>query len=75
MRPQTKLYEHPDLKADEADLTLVSTICFVLGMAIMGAIFVLSVSCLIFWDDCKSTYAYYGARPHLLSVQQAILRG
>ncbi|EMD38636.1 hypothetical protein CERSUDRAFT_113810 [Gelatoporia subvermispora B] len=75
MRPQTKLYVHPDLKADDEDLTLFSTICFVLGMAIMGAIIVLSVSCLIFWDDCKASYAYYGARPHFLSVQQAISRG
>jgi len=75
MRPHTKLYEHPDLKADEADITLLSTICFVLVMAITGALVVLSVSCLIFWDDCKSTYAFYGSRPHFLSVQQAILRG
>ena len=53
MRP-LKLYEHPDLKAEEPDVSLLTTICFVLTLALAGAILVLSVSCLLLWDDCKT---------------------
>ncbi|KAM5539106.1 hypothetical protein V8D89_007329 [Ganoderma adspersum] len=69
-----KLYEHPELKAEEPDVSLLTTICFVLTLALAGAILVLSVSCLLLWDDCKTSYPIYTARPHLLTVQQ-VLKG
>ena len=53
MRP-LKLYEHPEFKAEESDISLLQTICFVLTLALIGAILVLSLSCLLLWDDCKT---------------------
>ena len=53
MRP-LKLYEHPEFKAEESDVSLLTTICFVLALAMAGAVFILSVSCLLFWDDCTT---------------------
>ncbi|KAI0747890.1 hypothetical protein C8Q80DRAFT_1270355 [Daedaleopsis nitida] len=69
-----KLYEHPELQAEETDVSLLTTICFVLTLAMAGAIFILSISCVLFWDDCKTSYPIYAARPHLLTVQQ-VLKG
>ena len=54
MRSQMKLYEHPDFKTDERDISLLSTICFVLALAISGGIFIMMMSCLLFWDDCRT---------------------
>ena len=51
MRSHNSIYVHPDLKADEEDVSLVTTICFVLSFAIVGAIFVFTLSCLL-RDDC-----------------------
>lgn len=59
MRPQIRLYEHPDFKPDERDVTLLSTVCLVLGLAITGALFILTMSCLLFWDDCRSCESYH----------------
>ena len=53
MRP-LKLYEHPELKAEDDDVSLLTTICFVLALAMAGAIFILSISCLLLWDDCRT---------------------
>lgn len=50
-----KLYEHPEFKAEPEDVTLLSTICFVLALALAGAIFILAGSCLLFWDDCSTS--------------------
>ncbi|KAI0721533.1 hypothetical protein C8T65DRAFT_630294 [Cerioporus squamosus] len=69
-----KLYEHPDFKAEDEDVSLLTTICFVLTLAMAGAVFILSISCLLFWDDCQTSYPIYSARPHLLTVQQ-VLKG
>ncbi|OBZ75683.1 hypothetical protein A0H81_04571 [Grifola frondosa] len=74
MRSQVKLYEHPEFKMEEADLSLLSTICFVLSLALVGALFIAAFSCVLLWDDCISSFATYGSRPHLLTVQQ-VLRG
>ncbi|CCM02871.1 uncharacterized protein FIBRA_04984 [Fibroporia radiculosa] len=53
MRSQVRLYEHPEFKADKQDMTLFSTILFVLTLAATGAFIILSVSCLLAWsDDC-----------------------
>ena len=49
-----KLYEHPEFKAEAEDVSLLTTICFVLTLALLGAIVILSVSCLLIWDDCKT---------------------
>ncbi|KAL7283202.1 hypothetical protein ACG7TL_002629 [Trametes sanguinea] len=51
MRP-VKVYEHPEFKAEPEDITLLSTICFVLALLSVAAIFILGVTCLVFWDDC-----------------------
>ncbi|KZT65454.1 hypothetical protein DAEQUDRAFT_731388 [Daedalea quercina L-15889] len=66
MRSQNRLYVHPDLKADEEDVTLVTTVCLVLSLAVVGAIFILTLSCLL-WDDCQS---YPGTK--YLSVRQLL---
>ena len=50
-----KLYEHPDFKTEEQDIPLLTTILFVLTLAIAGATFILSLSCILFWDDCKTS--------------------
>ncbi|KAI0713227.1 hypothetical protein C8Q76DRAFT_730725 [Earliella scabrosa] len=71
MRP-LKLYEHPELKAEDDDVSLLTTICFVLALAMAGAIFILSISCLLLWDDCRTSYPIYSARPHLLTVRQVL---
>ncbi|EJF65626.1 hypothetical protein BD309DRAFT_866152 [Dichomitus squalens] len=71
MRP-LKLYEHPEFKREESDISLLHTICFVLTLALLGATLVLSVSCLLLWDDCKTSYPIYSARPHLLTVRQVL---
>lgn len=49
-----KLYEHPELKAEDEDVSLLTTICFVLALVVVAAIFILSLSCLLLWDDCKT---------------------
>ncbi|KAI0637214.1 hypothetical protein C8Q77DRAFT_1155068 [Trametes polyzona] len=69
-----KLYEHPELKAEPEDITLLSTICFVLILAIAGAVFILGASCLLLWDDCSTTFQVYTSRPHVLTLDQ-LLRG
>ena len=53
MRP-LKLYEHPEFKAEDSDVSLLTTIFFVLTLAFTGAVIVLSVSCLLWWDDCRT---------------------
>ncbi|KAI0362697.1 hypothetical protein OH77DRAFT_1388527 [Trametes cingulata] len=73
MRP-LKLYEHPEFKAEPEDITLLSTICFVLALAFMGAVFILGISCLLFWDDCNTVYHVYGSKPHVLTVRQLLQR-
>ncbi|KAI0371729.1 hypothetical protein BV20DRAFT_941529 [Pilatotrama ljubarskyi] len=73
MRP-LKLYEHPEFKAEPEDVTLLSTICFVLALAIAGAIFILGFSCLLFWDDCNTTYYAYTSRPHVLTLRELLQR-
>jgi len=72
MRPQIKLYEHPDFKADEKDITLLSTICLVLGLAITGGVFILTMSCLLFWDDCRSSYGPLSRTTRYLPVRQLL---
>ena len=55
MRP-TKIYEHPEFTTEEADLSLFSTICLVLTMVLMGALFVMAFSSFVLWNDgthCK----------------------
>lgn len=55
MRP-TKIYEHPEFTTEEADLSLFSTICLVLTMVLMGALFLMVFSSLVLWNDgthCK----------------------
>ncbi|KAI0646831.1 hypothetical protein C8Q79DRAFT_1008996 [Trametes meyenii] len=71
MRPM-KLYEHPEFKAEPEDITLLSTICFVFTLALLGALFILGMSCLLFWDDCTTSYQSYGSRPHILTVRQLL---
>ncbi|KAF9821717.1 hypothetical protein IEO21_00563 [Rhodonia placenta] len=72
MRPQIRLYEHPDFKPDERDVTLLSTVCLVLGLAITGALFILTMSCLLFWDDCRSSYSILSHRPAYLPIRQLL---
>ncbi|KAI0807256.1 hypothetical protein C8Q74DRAFT_1362781 [Fomes fomentarius] len=67
-----KLYEHPDFTAEEDDISLFTTICFVLTLAMAGAIIILSMSCILLWDDCSTSYPIYAARPHILTVQQVL---
>ncbi|KAH9951367.1 hypothetical protein B0H21DRAFT_718705 [Amylocystis lapponica] len=74
MRSQIKLYEHPEFVVDEKDISLLSTICFVLALAISGAFFILMMSCILFWDDCRTSYVFYSRKPQLVTVQQ-LLRG
>ena len=66
MRP-LKLYEHPEFKAEDQDVSLLTTICFVFTLAMTGAIFILSISCLLFWDDCQ-TCEYFSYRRMFLSL-------
>lgn len=61
-----KLYEHPDMQAEETDVSLLTTICFVLTLALAGAIFILSISCVLLWDDCRTC-------EHLLALAPAAL--
>ncbi|KAH9934904.1 uncharacterized protein B0H18DRAFT_978884 [Fomitopsis serialis] len=73
MRSHTKLYVHPDLKPEEGDVTLVTTICLVLSLALAGAIFIVALSCLL-WDDCQSSYGLVLAhRARYLSAQQLLI--
>ncbi|KAL1947600.1 hypothetical protein VTO73DRAFT_13324 [Trametes versicolor] len=67
-----KLYEHPEFKAEPEDVTLLSTICFVLALALAGALFILAGSCLLFWDDCSTTFQVYSSRPHVLTLNQLL---
>lgn len=53
MRSHNSIYVHPDLKADEEDVSLVTTVCFVLSLAVVGAVFVFTLSCLL-RDDCHT---------------------
>ena len=53
MRSHNSIYVHPDLKADEEDVSLLTTVLFVLSFAAVGAIFVFTLSCLL-RDDCQS---------------------
>ena len=46
-----KLYEHPDLKAEDEDVSLVTTICFVFTLAFFGAVVILGVSRLLSFCD------------------------
>ena len=62
MRP-LKLYEHPEFKADDEDVSLLTTICFVFTLALLGAILILSVSCLLLWDDCKTSESLSSSQP------------
>ncbi|OSD02837.1 hypothetical protein PYCCODRAFT_1467522 [Trametes coccinea BRFM310] len=71
MRP-VKVYEHPEFKAEPEDITLLSTICFVLALLSVAAIFILGVTCLVFWDDCGTSYHMYGSRPRVLTVRQLL---
>ncbi|KAI8998856.1 hypothetical protein BD414DRAFT_533668 [Trametes punicea] len=71
MRP-LKLYVHPEFKAEPEDLTLWSTICFVLVFVIVGAFFILGVSCLVFWDDCNTSYYIYRSKPHILTLRELL---
>ncbi|KZT11501.1 uncharacterized protein LAESUDRAFT_600977, partial [Laetiporus sulphureus 93-53] len=50
MRP-LRLYEHPTFKVDERDKTLAATICFVLVLAVTGAVIILTMSSLLSSDD------------------------
>lgn len=38
---------------EEADLSLFSTICLVLTLVLIGALFVSMLSCILFWNDCS----------------------
>ncbi|EPT05880.1 hypothetical protein FOMPIDRAFT_84020 [Fomitopsis schrenkii] len=71
MRSHNSIYVHPDLKADEEDVTLVTTVCFVLSFVVVGAIVVFTLSCLL-RDDCYSLngFADHGAK--YLSVRQLL---
>ncbi|KAI0336287.1 hypothetical protein GY45DRAFT_1238179 [Cubamyces sp. BRFM 1775] len=73
MRP-LKLYEHPDFEVEPEDVTLLSTICFILAFVIVGAIFILGMTCILFWDDCSISHSMYGSRPHLTTVRQLLQR-
>lgn len=53
MRP-LKLYEHPEFKAEPEDVSLLTTIFFILAFVVTGAAVILSISCLLFWDDCRT---------------------
>ncbi|KAH9842917.1 uncharacterized protein C8Q71DRAFT_853432 [Rhodofomes roseus] len=61
MRSHIRLYVHPDLKPEDDDVTLVSTICFVLSLALVGAVFIFTLSCLL-RDDCQSPYGLLAYR-------------
>ncbi|KAI0957080.1 hypothetical protein AcW1_005582 [Taiwanofungus camphoratus] len=74
MRSQIKLYEHPDFSVDKADLSLLSTICCVLGLAVAGAAFVLAMSCLLFWDECWSSHTFMTQRPQYMPVRRFLSR-
>ncbi len=65
-----KLYEHPDFTAEEDDISLFTTICFVLTLAMTGAIIILSMSCILLWDDCSTCeYLRYSSyTPSLIAL-------
>ncbi|KAI0736864.1 hypothetical protein C8Q72DRAFT_879287 [Fomitopsis betulina] len=71
MRSHNGIYVHPDLKADEEDVTLITTVCFVLSFAVVGAVFIVTLSCLL-REDCYSLngLADHGAK--YLSVRQLL---
>lgn len=54
MRCYAKIYEHPDFVADSEDFSLFSTILLVLLLAVVGAFLILTMTCFVFWDDCKA---------------------
>ena len=53
MRP-LKLYEHPELKAEPEDVSLLTTICFVFTLALLGALVIAGLSCALFWGECTT---------------------
>ncbi|KAK7693206.1 hypothetical protein QCA50_002772 [Cerrena zonata] len=61
MMRATKIYEHPEFTTEEADLSLFSTICLVLTMALMGALFLMTFSSFVLWND--STHFSTGYQP------------
>ena len=54
MRSYAKIYEHPAFIAEEEDYSLFSTIALVLLLAVVAALFILAMTCVVFWDDCKA---------------------
>jgi len=70
-----KLYEHPEFTMEEADLSLFSTICLVLILVMIGALFVSMLSCILFWNDCSLSYASYQPAHMFWAAQQTVLRG
>ncbi|PCH38361.1 hypothetical protein WOLCODRAFT_161512 [Wolfiporia cocos MD-104 SS10] len=71
MRSQLRLYEHPDFNVDEKDMSLFTTICFVLGLAVTGALLVLMMSCLLLWDECDVSHGVF-VRPKFVPVHQLL---
>ncbi|KAH9853997.1 hypothetical protein C2E23DRAFT_884113 [Lenzites betulinus] len=71
MRP-LKVYEHPQFKAEPEDVSLLTTICFVLAFVVAGAIFILGATCLLFFEDCSTTFHVYSARPHVLTLKELL---
>lgn len=62
MRP-LKVYEHPQFKAEPEDVSLLTTICFVLAFVAAGAIFILGATCLLFFEDCSTSELAISAGP------------
>lgn len=71
MRSHNGIYVHPDLKADEEDVTLITTVCFVLSFAVVGAVFIVTLSCLL-REDCYSCelpqWHRFSLRTHLTYI-------
>ncbi|KAJ2986823.1 hypothetical protein NUW54_g9615 [Trametes sanguinea] len=72
MRP-VKVYEHPEFKAEPEDITLLSTICFVLALVMVAAIFILGVTCLVFWDDCSTFIDVKETASHIPDIESTVL--
>ncbi|KAH9946314.1 uncharacterized protein BXZ73DRAFT_95817 [Epithele typhae] len=72
MMRSLKLYEHPEFKTEDEDISLLTTILFVSALVLLAAIFILSILCLVRWDECSTTYSVYSAQPQFMTVRQIL---